>query len=377
MKPRLDLGSRSARSIHVLPVVVAAMALGAGTGCSSSSAADAGPGGPGGDGGGDAGTPGFGPAVDGGGMPCAPRTTETVGSKISLTVTWPTTLANAGCDSTMTPPCSGTINIWLLAHYDISGSNVTGTTITCGNQTPDIPLTPTGTQSEGVTSGTARVQVSFDPSVWTGIAKNMMKAPTSTSGLLGGWAIGSSLQINPTNSVYGLADTSMYAKAATVWPGSESAIMRSDITDDDMDGHPGITATPSSAMGYSLPATAAQLTPPFAPQADQLYLALRTSLALYGTSTSCNEVSGSVGVQLLNNHVIGCRLANDAGDCTMGQWDFIDSNTTVYLGPGVKVPLSVLPPSFEPPGISGTFTAKIFDADAGNIDCSTVLSTFK
>jgi hypothetical protein len=319
--------------------------------------------------------------IDGGGTACTPNPHETVGAKIALTVTWPTTLANAGCDDKSTPPCKGTINIWLLTQYNIdSMGKVTGTTATCGNQTPPIPLTMTGTQSEGLdpSKTTAVVDVGFDPTVWANILANPKKAPTQTTGALGGWAIGSSMQINPTNSVYGLSDTSMYASATATWPGSEMDIAATDITDDDNDGFPGITGTPSTMNGDVLPSTAAQLSPPYAAQADKLFLTLRTELSLYGTSSSCTDISGTVGVQQLNNHVIGCELANDGGLCTQPQWDFIDSNTTVYLGPGVVVPPGMMAASFAPSGISGTFNAKILstDVDGGGIQCSDVLAAF-
>ncbi len=371
MKPWLGLGLGS---ISILPALALAM-----SGCSSSSAGPAAPPPPGGgdSGAGDAGTPGTGPVVDGGGASCPTNAHETVAAKVTLTVTWPATLANAGCDAKSMPKaCTGDINIWLLAHYDFNGGAVTGTTETCGNQTPPIPLSTTGSLSEGLPAGTQGiVQVNFAPSVWTSIIANPNVPPTQTSGVIGGWDIGSSFQINPTNSVYGLSPTSMYANAATVWPASESDIMASDLTDDDMDGHPGITATPASGGGFVLPATAALMTPPTF--ADKLYLTLRTSLSLYGTSSSCTDISGTVGVQTINNHVVGCELAG-GGDCSQPQWDFIDSNSTVYIGPGVTIPASAMPASYTPQKISGTFTAKVLstDADGGTIGCSDVLTTF-
>jgi hypothetical protein len=375
MKPWLGLGLGS---ISILPaLVVGALAT---SGCSSSSSPPAGPGpGGGGDGGGgDAGTPGSGPLVDGGGASCPANAHETVAAKVTLTVTWPATLANAGCDKNTKPnPCTGDIEIWLLAHYDFTGGMVTGTTETCGNQTPPIPLSSTGSLSEGLPAGTqGTVQVNFLPSVWTSIIANPNVPPTQTSGVIGGWGVGSSFQINPTNSVYGLSPTSMYASASTIWPASESDISPMDITDDDKDGHPGITATPASGNGFVLPATAALMTPPTF--ADKLYLTLRTSLSLYGLSSTCTDLSGTVGVQTINNHVIGCELANDAGDCSMAQWDFIDSNSTVYVGPGVTIPASAMPASYTPQKISGTFTAKILstDPDGGSIGCSDVLTAF-
>ena len=352
------------RSLTIAPALVA---LGAATHCSSSSDSGGPPPTVKDSGGGDA-TPGTGPTEPGTGMACTPNAHETVGTKITLNVTWPQTLANNGG--------KGVINIWLLAHYDINGTAVTGTTETCRNDTPPIPLTSTGTLSEGLDGSVpAVVLTAFDPSVWKTINANPAKAPTPTSGTLGGWNVGASMQIDPTNSVYGLAATSTFAKDTTQWPGSEMALTTADLADDDMDGHPGITITPSQAMGYSLPATAALQTPPVF--ADKLYVTLRTELELYGTSSTCNDVSGTVNVKLLNNHIVGCELLGGA-DCSQAQWDFIDTNTTVYVGPGVKIPSSVPAASFAPPRIYGAFVAKIMstDADGGSISCDDVIKAF-
>jgi hypothetical protein len=387
MKPWLRHGSSKAISAVValfavggLGAAVTAGTLAVGTGCSSSSSGSSSgassSGGTTADGGSSSGT---GPDVVGTGMMCPANAHETVGAKISLTVTWPSTLANAGCDNSSKPPCTGIINIWLLTHYDITGTAVTGTVSTCKNVTPPIPLSAVGTQSEGLDpkGPPAVVQIGFDDAVWQAIIANSMVKPTQTTGTLAGWNVGSSMRINPTNSVYGLSSTSKWASDKTTWSGSEMDIAAADITDDDNDGHPGITATPSTAAGNSLPATAALATPP-GPFADKLYLALRTELSLYGKSTTCTDMDGTVGVQLLNNHVIGCELADGGGNCNMSQWDFIDSNTTVYLGPGVKIPVAQqsMPASFAPPGISGTFKAKILSTDAagGGITCADVVS---
>jgi hypothetical protein len=385
MKPWLAHGSSKAISALVavfavggLGAAITAGTLAVGTGCSSSSSGSSSGGTASSSGGGgttDGGEAGTGPDSVGTGMACPPNTHETVGAKIKLAVQWPQTLANNGCDDKSMPKCTGEIDIWLLTHYTINGTQVTGTVDTCKNVTPPIPLTSTGTQSSGLDPAktTAVVKTDFLDAVWNGIIANPKHVPTQTSGVLAGWNIGSSMRILPTNSVYGVSQTSTWASDKTAWPGSESMIAASDITDDDNDTYPGITITPSAATGYVLPATAALQTPPVF--ADQLYLALRTELSLYGTSTSCTDISGTVGVQLLNNHVIGCRLAGDAGACSMAQWDFIDSNTTVYVGPGVRIPTSVAAPSFAPPGISGTFDAKILstDADGGSIDCAAVV----
>jgi hypothetical protein len=299
-----------------------------------------------------------------------------VGAKITLKVQWPQTLANNGCDNMSMPACTGEINIWLLTHYDINGTAVTGTVDTCKNVTPPIPLTQAGTTSEGQdpSKGAAVVTTEFDDSVWTNIIANKMHVGTPTKGVIAGWNVGSSMRIEPTDSVYGVSQTSKWALDTTTWPASESDIMAADITDDDNDGHPGITTTPSMANGSVLPAAELHLSAPFGPFADKLYVALRTELQLYGVSTSCTDIKGTVGVNLLNNHVIGCELAGDGGACTQPQWDFIDSNTTVYVGEGVRIPAGTSAPSFAPPGITGTFVAKILSTDpASTLGCADVL----
>src|SRR5581483_6921754 len=186
MKPWLRHGSSKAISAVValfavggLGAAVTAGTLAVGTGCSSSSdgsssgGTSSSSGGGTGDGGAEAGT---GPDVVGKGMLCPTNAHETVGAKISLTVTWPSTLANAGCDDSSKPKCTGTINIWLLTHYDITGTAVTGTVSTCKNVTPPIPLSSVGTQSEGLdpAKGPAVVQIGFDDAVWQAIIANSM-----------------------------------------------------------------------------------------------------------------------------------------------------------------------------------------------------------
>jgi hypothetical protein len=339
---------------------------GSGSGASSGSGSGASSGGP------------FDASFLGTGAPCTPSSHQVVGTKLTLPVNWPQTLNDQGCTGAS---CSASVVMWLLSVYDISGSTVTGSVLTCGYQTPPVPLTALGSQAEGLPAGqTATEQIAFAPTVWNSIASNSSKAPATTTGTLGGWNVGSSLQIEPFLLTYGLRSSSSFASAATTWPCSETSLTSSDISDDDGDGNPGITATPASGSGLSLPATAIVVSAPFAPQADRLFLALRTELEMYGTSTSCTDLAGTARASLLNSHVIGCHVAQGAG-CTMSQWDFIDSNTTIYLGQGVTIPASqqACAPGFAPQQIVGTFRAKILsatsDASAGApVTCNDVLA---
>ncbi len=112
------------------------------------------------------------------------------------------------------------------------------------------------------------------------------------------------------------------------------------------------------------------------PFADKLYVALRTELQLYGLSKSCTDIEGTVGVKLLNNHVIGCELS-DGTNCMQPQWDFIDSNTTVYVGQGVPdfgchSPRRALRLRRDQRDV---LVAKILSTDANSsIDCPAVLA---
>jgi hypothetical protein len=324
----------------------------------------------------------FGPAHDGTGMACTPQTDQTVASKITLKVNWPQTLANAGC---VAPKCSGDIVFWLLAQYHIDSTNkVTGTTKTCANTTPPVPLTALGSQSEGLTSGQATVQILIGQDVWKAIAMNA--PPAMTTGTLGGWKVGATMEIDPTTTAYGLKPSSTFANPATKWPCFQmsNGIPMSDFADDDNDGNPGITATASSASGFSLPATALTTSPPYAPKADKLYVALRTELRLYGTSSSCTDGSGTAEALLQNNHVIGCHIApgetctDSTCNCTADQSNFIDGNTTVYIGDGVTIPTAQqsCTAGFAPPGMMGTYQSKILsnDPDGGGIDCAAVIA---
>jgi hypothetical protein len=313
------------------------------------------------------------PIVVGTGAACPPQTHEVIGIKVALEANWSSTPGTVGCE--VASGCNGTISVWLMSQFDVSGQMVTGTTTTCGNQTPVLTLSQLGSEAAGVQSGAAHLDVEFPSSVWAAVAMNPMKPPVPSTGVLGGWNLGSSLKIDPTFASFGLAPSSPLNTASATWPASESGIPSTDITDDDDDGHPGITATPSSTDGNILPPTGLSTSPPYAPLADALYLALRSEISFYGRATSCTEFSGTASAPLFNNHVIGCHLQG-GGDCVQTQWDFVDQMSTVYVGSGVTIPAGVEAPSFAPSGIAGTFTAKVLsnDADGGGIDCAAVLA---
>jgi hypothetical protein len=310
--------------------------------CSSSSSSASPPASGGGGDGGALSAPG--PVVDGTGTACASMAQTTYATKIALNVTWPGTQA-------VVQGKSGIVNIWLLSIYNVDSSNkITGTTKTCGNSTPPITLTDTADELTGEPSG-SQVQNAFPAASWDAVPTN------NITGTLGGLKIGASITIDPTVTLYGVAASSTLTDATTKWPANGSDIDVTALTTAGGDPYvagtnlPGVTAFPNGAAPFILPKTSLDMT---APAASQLQVVLRTALSLYGTSSSCTDESGTAFVTQLNNHVVGCSLANDAGACNSDQYEFIDSNTTQYVP------------------AAGTFVAKMLTTGA---TCADVLST--
>jgi hypothetical protein len=295
------------------------------------------------------------PVISGAGAACPTLTDEWVGTLLTLDVSWaPVLAANGG---------TGTIYIWTLAHYTINGSTITGTMRTCGTQLPAIALNAPGKMALGLTT-TGPVSILdeipttlvFDHDAWT----------ATTTGILGGWNVGSSLTINPTTSVQGLSATSAYADPTMAWPQSGSSIPTTDLTDDDMDGNPGITEYPlnDNSAGYYLPATGLGAGQPLA---DKVFIVQRTEVTLYGTNVSCTETTGTVTVPEYNQHVVGCQV-QAGSDCTAAEWQFLDDNMTtdtMYSGPSGSTSI-----------ITGTFDAMQFSAEGGAPTCDDVVAMF-
>jgi hypothetical protein len=239
----------------------------------------------------------------------------------------------------------GKVFIVILSTYDIDSQNhITGKTQTCQSTTPAISLNAIGQGAVGA-PGPAQVAIQLPSTTWN--APSMPKF--NVTGTLGGWHVGASFAIDPVTTLAGLSPTSAFAKADAVWPMSGTQLMTMcpdmcptggtptaacDIIDDDCDHHPGITSIPRSATTtgmadsmYYVPKTATTNGRP----TDKLYLVLRTELSLSGTNTSCTEGSGTANVTQLNNHVVGCDVSMPPmTDCTPDEYNYIDSNTTVY-----------------------------------------------
>jgi hypothetical protein len=274
----------------------------------------------------------------GGGGACPARTDETIAVKIRMTVTWPGTAGYI--------PGTGSYVIWLLSRYAIDGqNNITSTTRICQIGLPAITESP----SDLATSrpvGDVKIWLASPVSEWKKVTKT-----TVATGVLGGWAVGSSIAIHPSVSLFGLKDSSQYKDAATPWPSASSDPYpfgtAPDYEDEEGDGTPGVTLLSLADAGYAEIPTSLS---PTAPVADRVYAASRIELSLYGTSKSCGEASGTANVSLIDNRFIGCHLEGDGGLCTPDQSDFVDATWQVTYLPG--------PATFEqvvlPEGASAT-----------------------
>jgi len=275
------------------------------------------------------------------GMLCPTVSTLTVATMVSVEVSWPMT----------TSVLAGTAQpylFWFLSTYTVDSSNkITGTVRACNNVIPTILLTSTGDMGVGVPSGqTGKVEISSPPSEFDKISRI-----TAVTGALGSWNVGSSITIDPSVSLLGLSDSSMWSSASAAWPKPSStgfpfsgitgeAYMgppgtATEYTDDDDDHHQGVTFTPMSGTGLYPPHTGLSSS---TPQVDALYIASRTVLSLQGTSSDCSTWSGTADVTAIDSHVIGCHIPGPptnpdvtaASDCMPTDWGFIDQVSTQY-----------------------------------------------
>jgi hypothetical protein len=239
-----------------------------------------------------------------------------------MTVTWPGTAGYI--------PGTGSYVIWLLSRYAIDGrNNITSTTRTCQIGPPAITESPGDLATSMPVGYVKMVRLASPVSEWKKVAKT-----TVATGVLSGWAVGSSITIHPSVSLFGLKDSSQYKTPTTPWPSASSDPYpfgtATAYEDEEGDGTPGITLLSMAGAGYAgIPTSLA----PNAPIADRVYAASRIELSLYGTSKSCGEASGTANVSLIDTRFIGCHLEGDGGLCTPDQSDFIDLWPTYLPGP--------------------------------------------
>jgi len=244
------------------------------------------------------------PPGDGGACPSYAAFTLAV--QISMDVTWAAgTATNAG---------TGKVVLWNRSQLTSTGTVLGGETITCGTVLPDLILNALG----NIAAGGSKVLIEIPTKDWD--APTMPKYPSN--GTLAAWSVGSAITIDPTVVLVGLTMPDPNA----VWPASGMGIA---TVDADSDGKPGMLAVPKADGGYTQPPTAIGLIGS-APVADNLYLVSRTSVALAGKTTTCEEQAGTAMVKYFDSHVVGCHVKTPAAECTPTQVDFIDQSRSIY-----------------------------------------------
>jgi hypothetical protein len=224
----------------------------------------------------------------------------------------------------------GNIVILFLAIQNLQsdGMTYTGTTRSCGTTLPDLTLSAA---AQIVTMG-MKVSILIPDSTFDAIPRTF-----NINGTQG--APGGSYAEAANIGGLGLVAGSMYLDPANpmAWPpdcasggttcNSTGSFMASDLVDDDADGNPGVTATPSSMSPYVLPPTSLLGT---TSPADKVYIVLRQMLQLTGTrSMDGNSATGTAVLSLFDNHVVGCHTMANA-NCTSDEAAFVDQNRTKY-----------------------------------------------
>jgi hypothetical protein len=323
-----------------------------------------------------------------------------IGVKITFQVEWGQGGAS-GTSVASDPGGPAPVSIWLLSH-ETGGATFTGTARPCGTSLPDLELNAAGDIAVG---GVALGASGLENPAITNATFDAITRTYANNGTQG-FNIGDSITTTATLGLLGLSNSSTYDMAATAWPaycasnatctgatctggtcsgGAAGPFAGTDVTDDDGDGHPGVTATPQ--MGTTTcptyvtntggnPATPSSpctlYQPPTAvglggsaPAADKVYVVSRQRFALSGIRTDCQKGSGKASITLFDNHVVGCHVAG-GGECTSAQAQFLDQNRPVYTDAMNNAFSESSPPN------NGTVDVYQFNADAGVPTCAMV-----
>jgi hypothetical protein len=237
-------------------------------------------------------------------------------SRLVIDVRW----VPQGLTGVILAPGSGQIKQWILSTRVATGQATTDTTVVCGIVLPDF----SGTQiANGEKYGIQFPNSSFD---------NGVLPSFSVQGTLVGSQAGATYSTLPSAALLGL--TLPNATTAS-WP----ATVTTEV-DSDHDGKPGVTALVEQGGGYSLmPAEV------LGGRADRLYVAIRQVTEVTANALDCDHFAGTVMIPqiadststakyAIDSHVIGCRVAADAGDCRADQTSFLDTTQPVFSPSG-------------------------------------------
>jgi len=221
-------------------------------------------------------------------------TTYIVATHITIDVEWSGSLALA--------KGAGQVHLWSKSQFVETGDTATVVSKSCGSVLPEIKTTSL--------AGGYSVLPEIPDTAWDQPGMPMFTG-TATR-LATGW------RVDPGVALVGLNMPDPSAR----WPDAD------EITgvDVDGDGNPGITAYPRVGGRFAAPPTNLSQSA----HVEELYLAIRSVLALTSTSSGCPAAyGGEAAVTGLDNHVIGCRVEGGI-PCTDSERDFVDSNRTEY-----------------------------------------------
>jgi len=252
--------------------------------------------------------------------------------KVAVQVTWPATAVLAAG--------SGTVDVWALVQGTQSGDSIPGTVLPCGITLPDF--------NGPAIVGSPTFGASFPDSLFDGSYLTATSSTVTVSSSTPGATFTSPAEAN-------LLGIGFANPTTAAWPVLATA--QADQVDMDADGNPGVTAdskvgqtTESGTGTYSgIPVSAAAAV--FGPYASELYMALRSVIALDGTLTSCTQASGAATVSFLDNHSLGCQLST-GGNCTSAETTFVDTNSPHFASTGGVVGTA----TFQAQKLTGTAT---------------------
>jgi hypothetical protein len=290
-----------------------------------------------------------------------------VGAKVKFAVTWggggasPTSAAANASSASGKANTTFYVQIWLLGH-EMGGATFTGTARACGTTLPDLELNLAGDVAVGgVGNGqNALVNPTIPNTAFDAITRTFPEMGTQ------GFNPGDTIMVAPSTGLLGLKDSAWDTAA---WPaacpttgtctgvtcptgmpgaacsgGKGGPFNGGDITDDDGDGHPGVTAIPpngtdgTSSPSCSGPGSCKYYFPPTAvglggsaSVADKVYIVSRNRFSLSGMRMNdCSKGSGKASITLFDNHAVGCHISG-GGECNDMQAGFVDTNRPVYV----------------------------------------------
>jgi hypothetical protein len=233
-------------------------------------------------------------------------------AKVSLQLTWSSSLALAAG--------SGTMGFWAIVKGAQSGTTIPVTMVPCEITIPDFQSSPAG--------GNEQYGLTFPNSLFDHVPAYL--PTTSATVSLGGTSPGSTYSVPAVAFLIGLSMTNPTTDA---WPSTPEMVTQVDM---DQDMKFGVTAPyKSGAPDVLVPVNLSK-----SARADEAYLASRLVASFSGTiGAGCTSVSGTATVTHFDTHLIGCELSGGAGDCTQTDSDFTDSNKPSYATGSATVSL--------------------------------------